>query len=79
MTMVARNNGAGQAGANSPKLLKVAEVAYIVSISTRTLWRLVSAGKFPQPMRIGGSTRWRAADVEHWIEAGCTKSSNDQQ
>ena len=54
-----------------PRLLKASDVANTASISIRTLWRLVSAGKFPAPIRIGGSTRWRAADLERWIEGGC--------
>lgn len=60
-------------------LLKADEVAQMLSISTRTLWRLVSVKKFPAPVRVGGSTRWRAADVEAWIGGGCSDGTNDQQ
>jgi predicted DNA-binding transcriptional regulator AlpA len=32
----------------------------------------VSAGKIIAPVRIGeGTTRWRAADLHEWIDAGC--------
>jgi predicted DNA-binding transcriptional regulator AlpA len=51
----------------------------MVSISTRTLWRLVSTKRFPEPLHVGGSTRWRLADVERWIDEGCTDFRNDQQ
>lgn len=54
------------------RLLRAGEVAKIIAVSTRTLWRLVSTGKFPQPVRIGGNTRWRAGDVYRWIQNGCT-------
>jgi excisionase family DNA binding protein len=60
-------------------LLKANEVAQMLSISTRTLWRLVSVKKFPAPVRVGGSTRWRAAEVEAWVESRCTNGTNDQQ
>jgi excisionase family DNA binding protein len=52
-----------------PLLMKADEVARLVAISTRTLWRLVGAGQFPSPIRVGGSTRWRLADVQGWVSA----------
>jgi excisionase family DNA binding protein len=52
-------------------LLNADEVAAMLGISERTLWRLLSAGKVPEPVRFGRSTRWRLADVKDWIEEGC--------
>lgn len=52
-------------------LLNADEVAAMLGISERTLWRLLSAGKVPEPVRFGRSTRWRLADVKEWIEDGC--------
>jgi predicted DNA-binding transcriptional regulator AlpA len=43
----------------------------MIGISTCTLWRLLSAGKLPTPVRIGGSTRWRRDEVREWIRNGC--------
>ena len=60
-------------------LLKAEEVAQMLAISTRTLWRLVSTDGFPQPVKLGGSTRWRAAEVAAWVAHGCTQESNDQE
>lgn len=55
-----------------PLLLLSAEtLAEHLGFSARTIWRLRSAGKLPQPVRIGGSVRWRAEDIEAWIRAGC--------
>jgi predicted DNA-binding transcriptional regulator AlpA len=42
-----------------------------MDISERTLWRLLSAGKVPPPVRIGRSTRWRLAEIRSWIDRGC--------
>jgi predicted DNA-binding transcriptional regulator AlpA len=42
-----------------------------LGFSVRTIWRLKSAGKLPQPVRIGGSFRWRADEIEAWVQAGC--------
>ena len=54
-----------------PQLLTAKCVAELLQISTRSLWRLLSAGKLLQPVRLGGSVRWRAAEVTRWINAGC--------
>lgn len=54
-----------------PVLIDAAELARQMNISERTLWRLLSAGKVPEPVRIGRNTRWRQAEVSRWIEQGC--------
>jgi predicted DNA-binding transcriptional regulator AlpA len=43
-------------------------VAKMLSLSTRTIWRLRSAGKLPQPVQIGGAIRWRLSDIEKHFE-----------
>ena len=35
-------------------------------ISRATLWRLIGQGRFPQPVKIGGTTAWRLSDLEAW-------------
>jgi excisionase family DNA binding protein len=54
-------------------LIPAEEVATMLGVSERTLWRLLSAGKLPEPVRIGRNTRWRAAEVRDWIEQGCPR------
>lgn len=60
-------------------LLKPDEVAQWLSISPRTLWRKVSKGEIPKPVRVGGSTRWRADVIESWLERGCPAHADDQE
>ena len=52
-------------------LINAEELARMMHVSERTLWRLLSGGKVPQPVRIGRNTRWRLAEVAEWIERGC--------
>lgn len=52
-------------------LISAEELAGMLAISTRSLWRLRSAGQLPRPVQLGGSTRWRRVEVEQWIAAGC--------
>ena len=45
-----------------------AEVAAVMSVSRNTIWRWADQLEgFPQPVRIGGATRWRKADVDRYI------------
>lgn len=58
------------------ELLPIGQVAKMVAVSRRTISRLADAGKLPPPLRIGGSIRWRLADVREWIAAGCPAARN---
>ena len=55
-----------------PELMTSQQVAGRLSVSVRTLWRLVAAGKFPQPVRYNRKlVRWKTADVTRYIESLC--------
>lgn len=49
-------------------LLTVGEIAVKLGTSTRTVWRMASAGQIPAPVKIGGLTRWRRSDIQAMIE-----------
>jgi predicted DNA-binding transcriptional regulator AlpA len=55
----------------APLLITAEEVAGMLDISTRTLWRLVSGKRIVALLKIGGSTQWRRAEIEAWVAAGC--------
>ena len=55
----------------APKLITAEELAKLMQVSERTLWRLLSGHKLPEPVRIGRNTRWRLEEVTEWIERGC--------
>jgi predicted DNA-binding transcriptional regulator AlpA len=54
-------------------LLKAAEVAHFLNISSRQVWRLASSGTLPGRVKLGRLTRWRRDVIEKWIAAGCPK------
>jgi excisionase family DNA binding protein len=64
-------NGEKQKFLARPLLITATELAALLQVSTRTLWRLHSAGQIPEPVRFGGSTRWRFDEVQNWISEGC--------
>ncbi len=55
------------------ELLDVASVAEMCGCSARTVRRLSDAGRMPRPIRLGSLIRWRRADLEAWISAGCPR------
>ena len=59
-----------------PLLLTAAQVADLLGVSTRTLWRLRSAGSVPAPVKLGGSVRWRGGELHQWIADGCPTPCN---
>lgn len=42
------------------------QVAQRYAVNRVTVWRWVSRGQFPQPVRLLNSTRWKLADLETW-------------
>ena len=52
----------------APALVDVHGAARMLSISERSIWRMLKEGKFPRPVRIGcRATRWRTTDLEDYI------------
>jgi prophage regulatory protein len=52
------------------KLLRFPELIDAVGLSKSGILKLIEAGQFPNPVRIGRrAMAWRAADVERWIES----------
>jgi excisionase family DNA binding protein len=55
-----------------PALLDVKQVAQLLGVSASTVPNWVDEGAMPAPVRIGRRlTRWNAAKLQRWIDAGC--------
>ena len=52
-----------------PLALTVEQVARLLGISVRSVWRFSSAGELPPPISIGRSKRWDARAIEHFVES----------
>jgi predicted DNA-binding transcriptional regulator AlpA len=53
-------------------LLRAKQAAVMLGVSTATWYRLVSAGRTPQAVRLSqGLVRWRRSDLLLWIDMGC--------
>ena len=59
---------------NTSVLLTVKEVAEMLGLSERTVYRLADSGTMPRPVKLGAAVRWRRSELEEWIEEGCPAS-----
>lgn len=56
-------------------LLSVQQVASLMQISTRSVWRLLSSGELIEPVRLRGNTRWRRAELKPGLKRVARRSS----
>lgn len=54
-----------------PALLKRVDAARYCGRSTATWDRLVSAGRTPAPIKMGGAVLFKRTHLDLWIELGC--------
>jgi len=53
-----------------PRLLDADQIADLMHMDKRTIYRLVHEGKFPKPaIEIGRYKRWRASDYVAFVDA----------
>jgi predicted DNA-binding transcriptional regulator AlpA len=73
-------DAAAEARLPHPQLLTaVGGVAQLLGISVRSVWRLHSAHRIPEPIRLAGNVRWRVAEIQAWVDAGCPALDNGRK
>jgi prophage regulatory protein len=51
-------------------VVRMSRLVEMIGLSRSTIWKLLSEGKFPNPIRLGSrSIAWRIKDVEDWLES----------
>ena len=58
-------------------LLTVGDVARLLKLSQRQVWKLAKAKRLPAPLRLGRSVRWRVTDLVRFLEAGADPAKYD--
>ena len=58
------------------QLLTVKDVAKMLVVSVRQVYRLVSDGQLPKPIKVGNLNRFNLADVEKYL--GITVKDEDE-
>jgi excisionase family DNA binding protein len=45
------------------RFLSIKEVAVLLGICSRSVYRLIAAGELPQPVKVGNASRWTDAEI----------------
>lgn len=62
----------------SPRLERLPDVCARVGVKKSTIYRWITASKFPSPVRIGDNTvAWDSRAVDGWINARIAASKGD--
>jgi len=59
-------------------IMTVRELAGYLKLNEKTAYRLVSEGKIPG-FKVGGSWRFKRAEIENWIEVQSSKPEKDRE
>ena len=50
------------------QLLSIKEVAEMVGFSPATIYRRLSEGEFPRPVKVGNKTLWKRQSILDWLD-----------
>ena len=59
-------------------LLNAKQVAVLLRVSVRSVYRLRDGQRMPRPVRVGTLLRWREGDLRQWLDAGCPRTQPPQ-
>ncbi len=60
------------------EMLTVEQVAAMLAIGVRSVWRKAQDGRLPPPIKMTGSTRWAKSTLQDWITEQATAASKKQ-
>ncbi|WDC29437.1 AlpA family phage regulatory protein [Escherichia albertii] len=49
------------------KLVTMAFITTFTGLTDKWFYKLISEGKFPNPIKLGRSSRWRESEVKRWL------------
>ena len=56
-------------------LLTAREIAMLLNVSERHVWRMRSCGKLPEPIKVGRAARWTWKSISEFIQKGGTANA----
>ena len=60
----------------SPLMLNVKQVASLLCVSERQVYRMTDRGLMPRPLKLGALNRWPKANLEAWLADGAKPVRN---
>lgn len=58
----------------SALLVTAKELAEMLSVSPRHIWRMKASEKLPRVIEIGNCVRWKLVDISDWLAMGCPET-----
>ena len=49
------------------KLVDMVFITEFTGLSDKWFYKLISEGKFPKPIRLGRSSRWKESELKEWL------------
>jgi prophage regulatory protein len=63
-------NTAPDTPTTTDRLIRLKELLEIVPLGRSTVWKLVSEGRFPKPVKLSPrTTAWRESEVMDWMDS----------
>ncbi|WP_446028217.1 helix-turn-helix transcriptional regulator [Lelliottia amnigena] len=58
------------------KLVDMVFITEFTGLSDKWFYKLISEGKFPKPIKLGRSSRWKESEVKEWLTDRIVESRN---
>jgi excisionase family DNA binding protein len=53
------------------QLLTASDLAEMLSVTKRSIYRWTGDGTIPKPVKVGGKKIWRSSDIDQWVQWDC--------
>lgn len=50
------------------KLVDMVFITEFTGLSDKWFYKLISEGKFPKPIKLGRSSRWKESELKEWLK-----------
>ncbi|AZP43909.1 AlpA family transcriptional regulator [Rahnella aquatilis] len=61
------NNPDSSMGLMNDKLVDMVFITQFTGLTDKWFYKLISEKKFPKPIKLGRSSRWRESEVHQWL------------
>lgn len=59
-------------------LIDMVFITTCTGMSDKWFFKLISEGRFPKPIKLGRSSRWRKSEVENWMRERIVDSRGEE-
>ncbi len=59
------------------KMVDMKFITAFTGLTDKWFYKLISEGKFPEPIKLGRSSRWMQSEVEKWVQEKINQSRGE--